>query len=69
MKDLKNRCQNELKELKEQCKKTAFVIGKYLKHIDYMEANRLCSEIEQKLDALLILSDKMENFHGGVIDD
>lgn len=69
VKNLKNRCQDELKELKEQCRKTTFVIGKYLKYIDYMEVNRLCSEIEQKLDVLLMLSDKMENFHGGVIDD
>lgn len=62
MNNLKNRCQKELKELKEQCKKTSFIIGKHVNYIDYMEVNKLYYEIKEKLDILLSLTDKMNNF-------
>ena len=62
MNNLKNRCQKELKEMKEQCRKTTFIMGKYLKYTDYIEVNKLYYEIEEKLDVLLSLTDKMNNF-------
>lgn len=62
MNNLKNKCRGELEELKKQCRRTSFVIGKHVNYIDYMEVNKLYNEIEKKLDILSLLTDKMTSF-------